>query len=76
MEASPTTLNPIQMQLLRMFSYEKDEHNLKEIQKLLFDYYCNKVEEEVEKVWIEKNMTNEMMQEFKNAHFGTPYINK
>jgi hypothetical protein len=47
MEASPTTVNPIQMQLLRMFSYEKDEHNLKEIQKLLFDYYCNKVEEDI-----------------------------
>ena len=68
-----TTLNPIQLQLLHMFSYIKSEESLNELRDVLSDYYFQKAQEEIEKVWKEKNMSNEMMHELKNAHYRTPY---
>jgi hypothetical protein len=36
-----TVFNPIQQHLLMMFSYMKDEEQLKELKKVLADYYFN-----------------------------------
>ena len=68
-----TLLNPVQLHLLRMFSYSRDEENLQELKEVLFDYYCRKVDEEGKRLWKEKNMNNELMQELLNTHIRTPY---
>ena len=68
-----TTLSPIQLQLLHMFSYIKNEESLSELKEVLSNYYFQKAEKEVERVWKEKNMSNEMMHELLNAHYRTPY---
>jgi hypothetical protein len=68
-----TTLSPIQMQLLRMFSFQKDEKELEEMRDVLLNHIRTKTAREIDKVWKEKGMTNEMMHELKNAHFRTPY---
>jgi hypothetical protein len=68
-----TMLNPTQLHLLNMFSYNKDEASLNELKEVLFEHYCQKVSEEGKRVWQEKNMTNEMMHELLNTHIRTPY---
>ncbi|GHV07559.1 hypothetical protein FACS1894160_0350 [Bacteroidia bacterium] len=68
-----TTLNPTQLHLLQMFQYNQDEKSLIELKEVLLKYYQTKVDEEIEKVWKEKNMSNEMMNELVNAHYRTPY---
>jgi hypothetical protein len=68
-----TILNPVQLHLLNMFSYNRDEESLSELKEVLFNYYCQKVSEEGKRIWQEKNMSNEMMQEILNAHVRTPY---
>jgi 23S rRNA U2552 (ribose-2'-O)-methylase RlmE/FtsJ len=68
-----TVLNPTQQFLLKMFQYNQDEESLKEIQNLLFEYHCKKVDEEMEKVWQEKNLSDEKLRELGNSHFRTPY---
>ena len=68
-----TVLNPVQLHLLRIFSYNSDEKSLDELKEVLFNHYCQKVSEEGKKVWKEKNMSNETMQELLNTHFRTPY---
>ncbi|GHT14138.1 hypothetical protein FACS189426_20050 [Bacteroidia bacterium] len=68
-----TTLNPTQLYLLQMFQYNQDEKSLIELKEVLLKYYQTKVDEEIEKVWKEKNMSNEMMNELVNAHYRTPY---
>ena len=68
-----TVLNPVQLHLLRIFSYNGDEKNLDELKEVLFNYYCQKVSEEGKRVWKEKNMSNQRMQELLNTHFRTPY---
>ena len=69
----PTKLNSVQLHLLRMFSYNKDEESLNEMKEVLFNYYCQKVNEEGKRIWKEKNMNNEMMNELLNTHLRTSY---
>jgi len=68
-----TILNPVQLHLLRMFSHNRDEASLVELKDVLFNYYCQKVNEEGKRVWKEKNMSNQTMNELLNTHLRTPY---
>jgi hypothetical protein len=65
--------NPVQLHLLKIFQFTRDETSLTELKDVLFDFYCKKVDEEADRIWKEKNMSNETMRELKNAHFRTPY---
>ncbi len=65
--------NSIQLHLLKMFAYNKDEESLNEIKDILLKYYQTKADEEISKVWKEKNMSNQTMHDLKNAHYRTPY---
>jgi hypothetical protein len=69
-----TLLNPVQLHLLRVFSYNKDEESLNELKEVLFNYYCKKMDEESDKWWKENDMTSEKFNEItKDVHFRTPY---
>jgi hypothetical protein len=68
-----TSLNSVQLHLLRVFSYNRDEKSLNELKDVLFNYYCQKVDEEGKRIWEEKNMSNEMMHELLHTHLRTPY---
>ena len=68
-----TLLNPVQLHLLRMFSYNRDEASLFELKEVLFNHYCQKVNEEGKRIWKEKNMSNDTMRELLNTHLRTPY---
>jgi len=69
-----TVLNPLQLHLLRMFSYNKDEESLNELKEVLFNYYCKKMDEESNKWWKENDMTAEKFDEMcSNIHYRTPY---
>jgi len=68
-----TILNPSQLHLLHMFSYNRDEESLLELKEVLFNYYCQKVEEEGKRVWKEKKLSNEQMHELLNTHSRTAH---
>ena len=46
-------LNPVQLYLLKMFSYAKDERALEEIRKSLTAYFAQRVERDMDKLWDE-----------------------
>jgi hypothetical protein len=56
-----------------MFSYNEDEESLNELKEVLFNYYCQKVDEEGKRIWKERNMSNETMHKLLNTHLRTPY---
>ena len=45
--------NPVQLHLLKMFSYAKGERALEEIRKSLTAYFAQRVEEDMDKLWDE-----------------------
>jgi S-adenosylmethionine synthetase len=68
-----TKLNPVQIHLLKMFSRPIKENDLLEIKTLLSNYYAKKVDEESDKIWEEKKMSQNSIQELLNTHIRTPY---
>jgi len=69
-----TLLNPVQLHLLRMFSHKRDEESLFELKEVLFNHYCQKVSEESKRIWKDKNLNSETMNEWLNTHIKrTPY---
>ena len=68
-----TVLNSTQLHLLRMFSYNRDEKSFNELKEVLFNYYCQRMNEEGKRIWKEKNLNNEIMHEILNTHLRTPY---
>jgi hypothetical protein len=52
-------MNGTQMMLLRLFSRPIPEDRMKDIKKILLDYYTSKLHEEVEKAITEKGISDE-----------------
>ena len=67
-----TKLNPIQIHLLQMFDRLKSESELQELKGFLTNYYAQKVDRESEKIWDEKGMNDETIDELLNMHLRTP----
>jgi hypothetical protein len=68
-----TVFNPIQLQLLQLFSRMQSEEELKEVQQLLSDFYFKKVEARASQLYKEKGWTQDTLDEMANNHFRTPY---
>ena len=67
-----TKLNPTQIHLLQMFDRLKSESELQELKRFLSNYYAPKVDKESEKLWDEKGMSDETIDELLNMHLRTP----
>lgn len=46
-----TVFNPIQMHLLKMFSYDKSLEGLEELKKVLYQYYSKRMNEKLDELW-------------------------
>ncbi len=68
-----TVFNPIQLQLLRLFSHMHSEEELKELQQLLIQYRFKKLEEQAAKIYKEQGWTPEILEAMSNGHFRIPY---
>ncbi len=62
-----THLTNLQLELLRLFQTEVDEKTLKEVRNLLKEYFARKAIEEADKIWAEKQFTNEDMDKILGA---------
>ena len=71
-----TVFNPMQLQLLRMFSYVRSDSQLREIKKVLSDYFFNKVEEGMYALWESGEWSEEKNEAIMKEHLRTPYIHK
>ena len=69
----PTVFNPIQLQLLQMFSRMDSEEELKEVQQLLSDYYFKKVEKRAAELWDKLELNEQKLEELANIHERLPY---
>ena len=69
-----TVFNPMQLQLLRMFSYAKTEEQMREIKAALSDYFFKKVEEGM--IALEENgqWSKEKNEEIMKEHLHAPYV--
>ncbi len=51
MEATISSFNPTQIQLLKMFEADKSEKGLQELKEVLFKYYYQKMNDSLNELW-------------------------
>lgn len=73
MMVTENKLTNLQLELIKMFKYNLSENQLIELKDLLSNYFVNKVDFEMDKVWNDKNWTNSTMENIANQHTRTPY---
>ena len=61
-------LNPIQLHLLKMFSYNRSEQGLLELQSVLFEYYQNKAKQQTNEFWKANDLNATKMEEIMYGH--------
>jgi len=65
-------LNDTQFELLKLFSYNQSEEDLKELKSLLVAYLASKVVREADKSFDQKKYTQEIFETWKKEHFRKP----
>ncbi|MCF0188594.1 MAG: hypothetical protein HUK04_03790 [Bacteroidaceae bacterium] len=70
---TPTIFNPVQLQLLQMFSRQTGEEELLEIKQLLSEYFSKKVEAGMSQLWKQGQWDNDKNNSILTQHLRTPY---
>lgn len=60
------TLSPLQLELLKIYSFKPSEADLLEIKRLLANYFAEKLIKNVDAAIQEKNITNEDLESWLN----------
>jgi hypothetical protein len=66
-------LTNLQLELLKIFSFEVSEEQLKEIKQLLVDYFAQKVTSDMDQLFEEQNWGQEKIEEWSKEHMRTKY---
>jgi len=68
-------LTNLQVELIKVFSFDLSEAQVLEIRSLLANYFADKATEEADRLWEERGWTDETMENWADEHFRTPYEN-
>lgn len=71
-----TVFNAAQLQILDLMSYVENDETLDEIKDMLSNYFAQKAEKEIDKLWDAGKINNTIIEDWKNEHFRTPYNSK
>jgi len=64
-------LSNLQLELLRLYSNNVSDETLLEVKSILAKHFASKATEEMDKVWEEKNLTEQDMINWTNEHNRT-----
>lgn len=66
-------LTNLQIELIRLFSYQIPDNQIGEIKDLLAKYFAEVATREMDKLWEENQWNNDTMETWSNEHLRTPY---
>ena len=69
------TMNEAQMMILESFAGATDEQELYDLMDVIRDFYARRLEAEMNRLWDNGTLNQEALDQLKNEHFRTPYIN-
>ncbi len=71
--SSARKLSNIQLELLKVFSFDLSEEQLKEIKDLLSKYFADKITNQMDKLFDDNNWGEEQVEKWSNEHMRTKY---
>ena len=69
------TMNQAQMMILESFAGATDEQELYDLMDVIRDFYARRLEAEMNRLWDNGTLNQEALDQLKNEHLRTPYIN-
>jgi len=75
MQNKSASLNPMQLEILQLFSREMSTEDLQAIKRLITRYFAQKAISAANQVWDEKGWNEEDAQKMLQMHERTPYKN-
>ena len=69
------TMNEAQMMILESFAGATDEQELNDLMDVIRDFYVRRLEAEMNRLWDNGTLNQETLDQLKNEHLRTPYIN-
>ena len=71
--AQVATMNQAQLQILDMLSFIKTLEALRDLNKVISDYFVQMADAELDKMWNEGILNEERIESFRHLHERTPY---
>ena len=68
-----TVLNAAQIMVLESFASAKSQEEVDELMEMLRNYYAQKLDKELERLWNEGVLNQEKLDELSEQHLRTPY---
>jgi hypothetical protein len=65
-------LSNLQLELIKVFSYQLNDAQLFEIKDILAKYFAEKATQEMDNLWNENSWNNKTMDNWANEHLRTP----
>jgi hypothetical protein len=75
MQNKSASLNPMQLEILQLFSREMSTEDMQAIKRLITRYFAQKAISATNQVWDEKGWNEEDAQKMLQMHERTPYKN-
>ena len=63
------------MMILESFAGATDEQELYDLMDVIRDFYARRLEAEMNRLWDNGTLNQEALDQLKNEHLRTPYIN-
>lgn len=67
------TLHQAKMNLLRVVDRIKTVDEVQAIQQVIVNYYAQKVQEDIDKLWDEGKINEQVIEQWGKEHMRTPY---
>ena len=71
MVTAPKKLSNLQVELLKVFTYDLSDLQLHEIKTLLANYFAEKATNRMDELWEERGWSNETMKQWGQEHMRT-----
>ena len=71
LQATPFT--PFQIEMLELVSRVSSEAEMRDIRRMLGQYFAKRAEDALDRLWDEGVLTDNVMEEWKSEHMRTPY---
>lgn len=64
----PTRLSNLQNELLKLYAYNVSDDQLRDIRKMLADYFARKIDTEMDRLWETNNWDEQTIESWKSEH--------
>ncbi|MCD8387912.1 MAG: dephospho-CoA kinase [Bacteroidales bacterium] len=68
-----TALNKAQIEVIQALSALHSDEEVYELKRVLARFFANRAQNEIERLWDEGIINEDILKSYENAHFRTPY---